>query len=142
MESQYLWTVSKFIMTSDRLCSLYFISIAWNSHLTNKPDADGAFNLPPPFSFNVTQQGKERSPNKDLKLHQGMKLETSGTEHANQLCTSLPLKVILDGDYDDDDNDNAYNDEIVMVMMDDTLEKGNNNDRFPKIPFPFFEALK
>ena len=60
------------------------------------------------------------SPSKDLKLQQGMKLETSGTEHANQLCKSLPLKVILDGDYDDDDNDNdnAYNDEIVMMMMD------------------------
>ena len=29
----------------------------------------------------------------------------------------MPLKVILDGDYNDDDNDKAYNDEIVMMMM-------------------------
>lgn len=41
-----------------------------------------------------------------------MELKTSGTERANQLCKSEPLKVILDGDYDDDDNDKAYNDEI------------------------------
>ena len=41
-----------------------------------------------------------------------MELKTSGTEHANQLCKSVPLKVILDGDYNDDDNDKAYNDEI------------------------------
>ena len=46
-----------------------------------------------------------------------MELETSGTERANQLCKSVPLKVILDGDYNDDDNDKAYNDEIVMMMM-------------------------
>ena len=46
-----------------------------------------------------------------------MELKTSGTESANQLCKSVPLKVILDGDYNDDDNDKAYNDEIVMMMM-------------------------
>ena len=46
-----------------------------------------------------------------------MELKTSGTERANQLCKSVPLKVILDGDYNDDDNDKAYNDEIVMMMM-------------------------
>ena len=47
MESQYLWTISKFIMTSDKLCSPYFMSVARNSHLTNKSEADGAFTLPP-----------------------------------------------------------------------------------------------
>ena len=41
-----------------------------------------------------------------------MELKTTGSERANQLCKSEPLKVILDGDYDDDDNDKAYNDEI------------------------------
>ena len=53
MESQYLWTISKFIMTNNKLFSPYFMSVARNSHLTNKPEADGAFTLPPPFSVNV-----------------------------------------------------------------------------------------
>ena len=83
--------------TSKRKVSVkspYFTSVTGNSHLTNKPEADGALILqPPPFSpsvlrFTVSrvlksyvkQYGKERSRNKDLRSHLGIELGTSRTE--------------------------------------------------------------
>ena len=67
----------------------YFTLVTQNSHVTNKPGADGALILPPShhqcsvlqaFKSYLKQHGKEGSQKKNLRSHQAIELGTSYNE--------------------------------------------------------------